>query len=204
MEQSNSLEEIRFWEHPPKSGIAQTEEKNKEISQKNQTGLHHHLRLIARWWWSKKGFLVHFRKLHLPSSRWTESQTVRAERWIISNSTTIHLRGQDYKYDLGCDAWTPHRRLLECGRGPRSIRFVDGFHMVHQFECKTSTWRRLTKKQTTSRPDFLWPEIWIDVSEAAQRKEKQKVADWKIEAWQCKKVAGYLLHRSSRCGVQGN
>ena len=37
---------------------------------------------------------------------------------------------------------------------------------------------RLTKKQKTSRPDCLWPEIWKDMSEAAQRKEKQK---WAIE-----------------------
>ena len=38
--------------------------------------------------------------------------------------------------------------------------------------------RRLTRKQTTSRPDSLWPEIWKDMSEASKRKEKQK---WAIE-----------------------
>ena len=37
---------------------------------------------------------------------------------------------------------------------------------------------RLTRKQTTSRPDTLWPEIWKDVSDASERKEKQK---WAIE-----------------------
>ena len=31
---------------------------------------------------------------------------------------------------------------------------------------------------TTSRPDFLWPETWKSMSEAPQRKEKQK---WVIE-----------------------
>ena len=42
------------------------------------------------------------------------------------------------------------------------------------------TWsgERLTRKQTTSRPDSLWPEIWKDMSEASTRKEKQK---WAIE-----------------------
>ena len=42
------------------------------------------------------------------------------------------------------------------------------------------TWfrERLTKKQTTSRPDYLWPEIWKDMSEAARRKEKQQ---WAVE-----------------------
>ena len=38
--------------------------------------------------------------------------------------------------------------------------------------------RRLTRKQTTSRPDTLWPESWKDMSEASKRKEKQK---WAIE-----------------------
>ena len=38
--------------------------------------------------------------------------------------------------------------------------------------------KRLTRKQTTSRPDTLWPEIWKDMSDASKRKEKQK---WAIE-----------------------
>ena len=38
--------------------------------------------------------------------------------------------------------------------------------------------RRLTRKQTTSRPDKLWPEMWKHMSDASKRKEKQK---WAIE-----------------------
>ena len=37
---------------------------------------------------------------------------------------------------------------------------------------------RLTRKQTTSRPDTLWPEIWKDMSDASKRKEKQ---NWAID-----------------------
>ena len=37
---------------------------------------------------------------------------------------------------------------------------------------------RLTRKQTTSKPDKLWPEMWKDMSDASKRKEKQK---WAIE-----------------------
>ena len=42
------------------------------------------------------------------------------------------------------------------------------------------TWsgRRLTRIQTTSRPDTLWPEILKDVSDASKRKEKRT---WTIE-----------------------
>ena len=59
--------------------------------------------------------------------------------------------------------------------------YMDRLHTIHQIGRKTSRWvywsrRRFTKKQTISRPDCLWPEIWKDMSEAAQRKEKQTEA----------------------------
>ena len=40
------------------------------------------------------------------------------------------------------------------------------------------TWsgKRLTRKQTTSRADTLWPEMWTHMSDASKRKEKQKCA----------------------------
>ena len=34
--------------------------------------------------------------------------------------------------------------------------------------------RRLTRKQTTSRPEKLWPAMWKHMSDASKRKEKQK------------------------------
>ena len=40
-------------------------------------------RLIARWRWSKKWFLVNCRKLHLQSSRWTEIYVPREESFPI-------------------------------------------------------------------------------------------------------------------------
>ena len=42
------------------------------------------------------------------------------------------------------------------------------------------TWsgKRLTRKQTTSRPDTLSPEMWKHMSDASKRKEEQK---WAIE-----------------------
>ena len=48
---------------------------------------------------------------------------------------------------------------------------------------KTTGWiqlvlGRLTRKQTTSRPDTLWPEIWEGMCDASKCKEKQK---WAIE-----------------------
>ena len=37
---------------------------------------------------------------------------------------------------------------------------------------------RLTRKQTFSRPDNVWPDLWKHMSDASKRKEKQK---WTIE-----------------------
>ena len=53
MEQWNSLVESRFWEHPPHSGITQTEEKDKIIFKEKQTDLLQPTsRLFVVWWWS--------------------------------------------------------------------------------------------------------------------------------------------------------
>ena len=62
------------------------------------------------------------------------------------------------------DAWTGLTRFILLNERP-----PDGF-----------TWsrERLTRKQTTSRPDNVWPDMWKHVSDAAKSKAKQK---WAIE-----------------------
>ena len=59
-------------------------------------------RLISGCRWSDKWLLVHVRKLHLPPSRWTQSQALLAERRITPYSTEIHWRLQNYTYKCGC------------------------------------------------------------------------------------------------------
>ena len=118
-------------------------------------------RLIDGWWWSKKRFLVHFRELHSPSSRWTESQTVRAERRIIPNSNTIHLPNQSNKFDFVCDAWTSHRRLLEISKE------TETYHTLHLTGRKTSrvnmvrggAWRRNKRHTAPITCGQRWPPI---------------------------------------------
>ena len=62
------------------------------------------------------------------------------------------------------DSWTGFTRFTVLKEKP-----ADGF---------SSSGERLTRKQTTSRPATLFPERWKKMSEAAQRKDKQK---WAIE-----------------------
>ena len=46
-------------------------------------------------------------------SRRTQSRFVRAERRVVSFSTAIYRRNQDYKYILGCNGGIQYRRLLK-------------------------------------------------------------------------------------------
>ena len=54
------------------------------------------------------------------------------------------------------------------------------------------TWSgwRLTRKQLTSRPDHLWPELWKSMGKNAKLKEKQKWAEEKIHLDNTRKLRG--------------
>ena len=62
------------------------------------------------------------------------------------------------------DAWTGFARFVLLNKRP-----PDG---------KTWSGRRLTRKQTTSRPDNIRPDMWKHLSDAAKSNAKQK---WAIE-----------------------
>ena len=50
--------------------------------------------------------------------------------------------------------------------------------------------RRLTRKQQTSRPDHVWPEIWKTVGQNAKLKEKQKWSNEKLHLENARKLRG--------------
>ena len=152
-------------------------------------------RLVSGYWWSDKWLLVHVRKLQKPPSRWTQSQTLLAERRIIpyslkytdvSRTTHTNLdvmqesRIDDYwnidgSRDLS-DSWT-------------------GFTQCTLFEEKPpdgKMWSggRLTRRQLTSRPDHLWPELWEKMGKKAKLKEKQKWSHEKPHLDNTRKLRG--------------
>ena len=49
---------------------------------------------------------------------------------------------------------------------------------------------RLTRKQLTSRPDHLWPELWIKMGKHAKLKEKQKWSNEKLHLDNARKLRG--------------
>ena len=50
--------------------------------------------------------------------------------------------------------------------------------------------RRLTRKQQTSRPDHLWPELWKSMGKHAKLKEKQKWSNEKLHLDNTRKLRG--------------
>ena len=57
----------------------------------------------------------------------------------------------------------------------------------------TWSWGRSTRKQLTSRPDHLWPELWKSMGKNAKLKEKQKWAEEKIHLDNARKLRGIYL-----------
>ena len=57
------------------------------------------------------------------------------------------------------------------------------------------TWSggRLTRKQQTSRPDHLWPELWKSMGKNAKLKEKQKWSEEKIHLENARKLRGIYV-----------
>ena len=88
-------------------------------------------RLISGCRWSDKWFLVHVRKLHIPPSRWTQSQALLAERRIIPYPTEIHWRLQSYSYEFGFWAGETNWWLLEKRWIKRFVRSMDRFHSIY-------------------------------------------------------------------------
>ena len=53
--------------------------------------------------------------------------------------------------------------------------------------------RRLTRKQLTSRPDHLWPELWKSMGKHAKLNEKQKWSEEKLHLENARKLSGIYV-----------
>ena len=74
------------------------------------------------------------------------------------------------------DYWNVHgeRELSETWTG------FTRFFLLKERPPEGYAWsgERLTRKQTTSRPDDVWPVIWKHMSDASKKKAKQR---WAVE-----------------------
>ena len=110
-------------------------------------------------------------KLHVPTE---ESFFIPLQHIDVTGTTdtTLDVMSEKHTEDHWnvdgerelSDAWTGFTRFIVLNEKP-----LDGYAWSGE---------RLTRKQTTSRPVKVWPEVWKHMSEASKRKERQR---WAIE-----------------------
>ena len=107
-----------------------------------------------------------------------------------STNTDLDVR-QEQKID---DYWNVNssKHLSDSWRG------FTKFILLKEKPPKGYLWSgvRLTKIQTTTRPDHVCPEVWTKIGEAAQNREKQEWAKEKEKLDNARKTEMDLLHRS--------
>ena len=164
MDEPNFLEEIKTWEHPPWYGILQYEEKVDVGEATND-------------FWSTSGSFIYRHhveprvKLHSPRE---ESFPIPLKYIDVSRTTHTNLDVMqesriddnwniDRSRDLS-DSWTSFTQFTLLDGKPPDEYMWSG--------------ERLTKRQATSRPDHLCPELGTKLGRNAKLREKQK---WSIE-----------------------
>ena len=174
--------EIRFWEHPPQSGKTQTQEKNKIFFEDNQKGplqlhdkTHHGMMVnpkvifglsqeisltVIMWNPRVKLFAPTEESFPVPVKYKDVTRTTDTTKDVMSEKHIEDYWNVHGERDLS-DAWTGFTRFLLLNEKPPDRYTWSG--------------RRLTRKQTTSRPDNVCPDMWKQRSDAPKRKEKQKV-----------------------------
>ena len=104
---------------------------------------------------AEEWFLVHFRQFYSPSSRRTQSQSVRAERRIIPYSTEVHQRSQNNIYIDGRNFGKQIEDYWNVDGEKRIVRCTDRIRKI----CSTKERR---------------PDLWKFMSDAAKKKAKQR------------------------------
>ena len=156
-----------------------------------------------------KWFLVHFMKLHIPPSRWTQSQTLLAERRIIPYSTKVHWRIQNYSYEFGCQAREAHRWLLEYWWLSKLVWSLDRFHTIYSIGRKTSKRIYVVREEINKKTAYIQARSsmarTLEINGKARQAEGEaKVVRRKVPSWKRSKIARDLFHRPWGYGTQRN
>ena len=134
-----------------------------------------------------------------PPSRWTQSQTLLAERRIIPYPTEIHWCIQNYSNEFGCQAGETHRWLLEYRWVKRLVGSLDRFHSIYSIGRKTF-WRiyvvRVEINEKTAdiqARSFMARTLEVN-GKARQAEGEAKVVEWKAPSGERTKIARDLFH----------
>ena len=138
MDESNFLEETRNCE----TGSPNSRRRSKIFSLRIRSFTTS--RFISRCRWSDKWLLVHVRKLHIPPSRWIQSQnfTRRDKNHSLFHWSTLTSPEQQVMQEK------PHRWLLEYRWIKMFVIFLDRFHSVYSIKWETSRWIYVVQRET--------------------------------------------------------
>ena len=181
MDEPNSLEEIKNWEHPPWHCIVQFKKRVTLTFLESEGSLPSSL---------SRDFIHH-------QSRWIQSQTFFVERRIIPYSTEIHWRFQNYAHKFRCQAREAHRWLLEYRWLSRLVWSLDKFHTIYStgknllidFCDPGRDWKESSNIEARS---FL---AWnVENSEKKRQAEDEaKVVTWNSSTQQCVWMIHYQI-----------
>ena len=190
IDESNSLEEIRNWEHPPWYGDypIRGESQRDFLGESEGVSTFTTSRLISGCRWSKNRFLFPCQETSYTAitfelrvklySSIEESFPIPLKYIDVSRTTHTNLdvmqesRIDDYwnidgSRDLS-DSWTGFTQFTQLSEvSPEGYMWSE---------------RRLTKRRATSRPDYLWPELWRGLGRNAKLREQQKWSTVKTKA----------------------
>ena len=198
MDESKPLEEIRNWEHPHWYGRDQFKERVTLTFLENQKGLFHNL-------------MTHFR---MPVKRWTIFGPCREASFTaitLNLESNVSHREKSHSLfhwstltfpELLIRIWMSRKRsaLMTIGTLMSLETCLIFVQVSHNWLYSTKKLLtdilgpvRLTRKQLTSRPDHLWPELWKSMGKNAKLKEKQKWSDEKLHLENARKLRGIYI-----------
>ena len=205
------MEQYNLWggtaseKHPPQPGSVRNEAKNKKSSKEIQmNGMFHPIFkktqpvMMRRWkndFWAITGEFI-YRHHVLPRVKLC---VPKEESFPIPFE--VYRRYKNNTYVPGCivgkhieDYWMVdgERKLSDAWTGfTRFILFKES-----PPEGYTCCGWRLTRKQSTSRPDDIWPDMWKFYFWCSEKESKTKMGYRETKDRQCQTIERNILHRT--------
>ena len=161
---------------------------------------------IKRWRRSQKRLLVHPRWLHLSSSHWTSTSTLRAERRNIPDSTETHWRLQSYLYKSGRFA----RKTSLMTTGPWT--WIEVCQNLGKDSRSSFYWKKTLPRDTCGPgrdqqkfkqlSNLIICGLKFGLAWEEQLRRKARMGERKTKARQRSKTERHLFHRSGRWRIQ--
>ena len=127
--------------------------------------------------------------LHVPKAR---EETFPIPLKYIDATRSIHTNLEVMQAKRMDDHWNVDENRSLSGSWTGFTKFT----LLKEEPPKGKMWSgwRLTKVQTTTRPDHVWPEVWTQITKAAQKREKQEWANEKPKIDNARRMRGIYFN----------